>query len=58
MGWDLPTWVSPPDLTGLALSGVLRQADYLHDYNYHRAHTSLKGASPMDTLDNLPKHLT
>lgn len=32
--------------------------DYIHDYNYHRPHTSLKGATPMDILDNVPKHLT
>jgi len=29
---------------------------WLHLYNHHRAHTSLEGQAPMETLSNLPGH--
>jgi transposase InsO family protein len=29
---------------------------WLHLYNHHRSHTSLRGQAPMDTLSNLPGH--
>jgi transposase InsO family protein len=31
---------------------------WLHLYNHHRAHRSLRGQAPMDTLNNLPGHYT
>jgi transposase InsO family protein len=31
---------------------------WLHLYNHHRAHSSLGGQAPMDTISNLPGHYT
>jgi transposase InsO family protein len=31
---------------------------WLHLYNHHRAHSSLRGQAPMDTVSNLPGHYT